>query len=136
MKKGITVIEDCYNASPDSMHAGLRVLYDYDTEGARVALLGTMLELGEYAKHAHIECGYEAGTASDMLVLYGAHAEDYKTGALRAGMDENRIYVFEDKREAAKTLCQSLRSGDVLFVKGSRSTRMEQIIALIFEGDF
>jgi UDP-N-acetylmuramoyl-tripeptide--D-alanyl-D-alanine ligase len=121
----VTVIEDCYNANPDSMRAALAVLNSFPRR--KVALLGDMLELGDYSAKAHRELGGEAAEAADIVVAVGSFSREVAFGAKEAGMAPDKIYTPE--REAAPELLKGLlRDGDVLLVKGSRGMRMEELI--------
>ena len=131
-KNGFTIIEDCYNASPDSVIAALDVLKNIETDGRRFSVLGGMRELGEYAKKGHIDCGAVSAGASDFLYVFGENAEYYMEGAKKAGMDKSRIRWFATKSELAKALLATARSGDVLLFKGSRAMKMEEVPKLIF----
>ena len=122
---GCTVIEDCYNANPDSMRAALRVLREY--KGRHVALLGDMLELGDFSKAEHRRIGEAAAASADLLVAVGAFAKDVAEGAQTGGM--KTVYTPE-RAEAAALLKTLLRPGDVLLVKGSRGMRMERALAM------
>lgn len=122
-----TVIEDCYNANPDSMRAALRVLGS--SRGRRIALLGDMLELGDFAAEAHRQIGAFAADHADLLVAVGSFAEDVAAGAARAGM---KTIDTPRREDAASHLKQMLRPGDVLLVKGSRGMRMEEILNDLF----
>lgn len=127
---GLTVIEDCYNASPDSIKASLQVLGDYKCN-RRIAVLGDMKELGDYSYTAHTTCGMEAARANvDVLLAYGPEAQGYIKGA------DGRIPCtlhFNDKEELANALCSMLKDGDAVLVKGSRAMKLEDVIAKIYE---
>lgn len=71
---GMTIIDDCYNAGPESMRAALRVLAGTPTEGRRIAVLGGMLELGDFAPELHAGVGREAAKTADLLLAYGRAA--------------------------------------------------------------
>lgn len=122
-----TVIEDCYNANPDSMRAALRVLGA--SRGRRIALLGDMLELGDYAAKAHREIGAFAADHAELLVAVGSFAAEVAAGAAEAGMTD----VWTPRREDAAALLKGLmQPDDVLLVKGSRGMRMEEILKDLF----
>ena len=126
-KNGVTVIEDCYNASPDSMKASLDVLSSIPCEGNRVAVLGDMLELGEISDGAHYEIGrLTAMSGADVLLCCGEKAEKLRDGALDAGM--KKVYYFTEKRALSHFLAQNLQSGDAVLVKASRGMRFEEIL--------
>lgn len=126
---GITVIEDCYNASPDSIKASLRVLHDLDCK-RRIAVLGDMKELGSYSRRAHLECGAAAAeNGIDVLLAYGPEAEAYIEGA-DGGIPET--LHFDDKRELALRLCAMLQEGDAILFKASRAMKLEEVIETVY----
>lgn len=125
---GMTVIEDCYNAGPESMRAALQVLRDTKATGRRIAVLGGMLELGDHAPQAHFEVGQLAAQTADAIFAYGAHSEQYIRGTEKSGIPAVQYPTHEALAEALKAYA---RPGDVLLVKGSRGMRMERILELI-----
>ncbi|MCX7615534.1 MAG: UDP-N-acetylmuramoyl-tripeptide--D-alanyl-D-alanine ligase [Clostridiales bacterium] len=131
-KNGFTIIEDCYNASPDSVIAALGVLKNIETDGRRFSILGGMRELGDYAKKGHIDCGAVSAGIADFLYVFGENAEFYVEGAKKAGMDKSHIRCFNTKNDLAEDLIQTARPGDVLLFKGSRAMKMEEVPKLIF----
>jgi len=130
---GITIIEDCYNASPESMIAALNVMENMSIkEGAkRIALLGDMRELGVNSNEYHVSVGKHVVNCSDMLFTLGNEAKNIAVGARAAGMEENNITVNLDCEAyyaTASELADVLRNGDVLLVKASRAVRAERVI--------
>ncbi|MBQ4600698.1 MAG: UDP-N-acetylmuramoyl-tripeptide--D-alanyl-D-alanine ligase [Oscillospiraceae bacterium] len=125
-KKGFTIIEDCYNAGPESMAAALQVLGNRG--GRRIAVLGDMLELGASSQAEHYRVGRIAAEKADMVFAYGANANRVASGALTGGMPEKDIGVFDDAMQLAASLRNVTRKGDVLLFKGSRGMRMELIL--------
>ena len=140
---GITVIEDCYNASPESMEAALRVLRTLSTEqrgGRAVAVLGDMKELGTYAPRLHKRVGRFLGELGiDMLITVGELASDIAAGAVIGGMSEEHILSFPDADDAhipaiANALRARLSENDTVLFKASRAMALERIVnALIKE---
>jgi murE/murF fusion protein len=132
-KGGLSILNDTYNANPASMRAGLATLGQQDG-GRRVAILGDMLELGPTSAAAHREVGcYAAGQGVDYLALVGSFADDTAAGARMAGMDSQRIRIFQEKQEVAAWIegllaAGQLQSGDWLLVKGSRGMRLEAVV--------
>lgn len=127
---GITVIEDCYNASPDSIKASLRVLRDQDCL-RRIAVLGDMKELGSYSRTAHLECGLAAAeNGIDVLLAYGPEARSYVDGA--EGKIPTALH-FDDKRELALRLCSMLQEGDAVLFKASRAMKLEEVIESVYD---
>ena len=130
---GIRIIEDCYNASPESMRASIDVLAALEGAGRRTALLGDMLELGENSPDYHRQVGaYAATHGVQLLFAYGDRAEELSAGAQAGGLAESCIYRQADKKDPqamANTLCRTLRAGDTLLVKASRGVAAEKVLA-------
>lgn len=123
-KDNFTIINDSYNANPDSMKAALEVLKNYS--GLRkIAVLGTMGELGDYAKEAHIEVGKFAKGKVDILLTTGEFKDCYKQG-----YEENTM-VFETKQELMEKLADLIKDDDAILIKASRSEKFEDIIKFI-----
>ncbi|WP_026886439.1 UDP-N-acetylmuramoyl-tripeptide--D-alanyl-D-alanine ligase [Clostridium beijerinckii] len=115
-----TIINDSYNANPDSMKAALEVLKNYS--GTRkIAVLGTMGELGDYAKEAHIQVGKFAKDKADILLTTGEFKEYYKEGFGEDAM------VFESKQELIQRLTDMIKVNDTILIKASRSAKFEEI---------
>lgn len=126
--RGMTVLDDSYNANPDSMQAALRALQCASVAGRRIAVLGYMGELGEHEEAEHIKLGErmkEYGV--DILVTVGDRAARIREGA--RDLAENRN--FPTHAEAAAYLLDSIEEGDCILVKGSRSARMERIVSAL-----
>ncbi len=122
---GVTVINDAYNANPDSMRAALDTLAELGrTGGGRTfAVLGDMLELGADGPHEHVRIGrHVAELGIDRLLVLGDYADDLAEGA--AGVDVRRP---GDKAAAVADLRASLRPGDVVLVKASRGLALNTV---------
>lgn len=128
---GITVIEDCYNASPDSQKAGLNSLCKI-AKGRKIAVLGDMLELGDYSETAHRTVGeYVAECSVDLLYTYGEESEYMADSAKKSGLQS--VFTFTDKTELTNTLLSEIKTGDTLLFKASRGMKLEEIIEKIYE---
>ena len=125
-RDGLYIIEDCYNAGPESTRAALSVLAR--RPGRRIAVLGGMLELGDYAPQAHYDIGREAAKCAELLFAYGAHCDDTVRGAQSMAYAKS----FPSHKELVEALKKELRPGDSLLVKGSRGMRMERVLQLLF----
>jgi UDP-N-acetylmuramoyl-tripeptide--D-alanyl-D-alanine ligase len=124
-----TIINDAYNANPDSTCAALQSLEEIAGDRRKVAVLGDMLELGGGAEEGHRRAGAAAvrhGTA--LLVTVGELSRETAEGARQAGGVRDGIIPCGNKDEAVQVLRRELRPGDVVLVKGSRGMRMEEII--------
>ena len=127
---GITFIEDCYNASPDSMQAALAVLADLHAS-RRVAVLGDMLELGDYAEQAHIAIGAGAcENGVNILLTFGELAKLSAQKAKELGV--GTVLAFNSKKELAGALCTILSPGDAVLFKASRGMGLEDIIEMVY----
>ncbi|NLY42439.1 MAG: UDP-N-acetylmuramoyl-tripeptide--D-alanyl-D-alanine ligase [Clostridiaceae bacterium] len=126
--KGIKVINDCYNASPESMKAALSVLMQIQSRGRKIAILGDMLEMGHWAGQAHRKVGEEVQKCGiDYLFTVGYNGKDIAKGAIDAGMPVHKVFSFDSNDEAIQKIDEFLKQGDVVLVKASRGMRMESI---------
>ncbi|MBE6925774.1 MAG: UDP-N-acetylmuramoyl-tripeptide--D-alanyl-D-alanine ligase [Ruminococcaceae bacterium] len=123
--KDFTIINDSYNAGPESMAAALNVLGS--KEGRRIAVLGDMLELGVNAQAEHYKIGRIAAEKADLLFAYGPAGERMLNGAVTGGM-VGKARAFTDRERLVQALKLAARPGDVLLFKGSRGMRMELIL--------
>ena len=135
----ITVIDDCYNASPESMRAALDVLSAVaSSRGQRAAaLLGDMLELGEYSHLMHDQVGqYAAQTKISHLFCYGMMADVVAEAAIKHGIRAENVFVCLDTGTPdvmADMIASALQPGDVLLVKASRGVAAENVIECLKE---
>ena len=127
---GVTVIDDAYNAGPDSMAAALDALAELP--GRHIAVLGRMAELGELEEQAHAAVGRRAAGVLDVLVAVGEGTAALVDGALAAGMPAAHIVHVADAESALARFRRGpgglLRDGDVVLVKASRSEALERVV--------
>ncbi|MFN2477262.1 MAG: UDP-N-acetylmuramoyl-tripeptide--D-alanyl-D-alanine ligase [Chthoniobacterales bacterium] len=124
---GVQVLDDSYNANPDSVKAALRTLVELETEGRRVAVLGAMGELGSESARSHREVGEAAAAFRiDQLITVGDLGAEIAAAARAAGL-ENVLNVATTS-EAAEFLAANVAAGDLVLVKGSRAARMERVL--------
>jgi len=123
---GIHLINDCYNAAPESMEAALKVLSDYKASGKKIAVLGSMLELGTDTEARHEEVGTLAASTADILLTYGPSAAALLKGATSAGM--KHAEAFTDKEALTAKLKTLAEKNDVLLFKGSRAMALEEVV--------
>lgn len=129
-ENGVTVIDDSYNSSPDAAKGSLGVLKSF-RDGKRVAVLADMLELGDYSAEAHFDVGvFAANSEVDLLVSVGEYAETVAEGARSVRPDMN-CRACKNNRQACETLKSSLKPGDAVLVKGSRSMHTEEIVSFL-----
>lgn len=131
-KNGIRVIDDTYNASPDSMKAALDVLVS--SRGVRkIAILGDMFELGDQERGFHEEVGRYAGKCRlDLLIAVGERAKAIAAGGEVLLGKENTLH-YTTKELLIKDIGSIISSGDVVLIKGSRGMEMDQIVKKIME---
>ncbi|MDQ3699765.1 MAG: UDP-N-acetylmuramoyl-tripeptide--D-alanyl-D-alanine ligase [Chloroflexota bacterium] len=130
---GVTLLDDAYNASPDSTKAALDVLGSL--AGRRIALLGDMLELGAYASPAHREVGEHVPGRADVLVTVGAMGREIARAARTAGAPAAGVHECDSTAEAISLLPGILRRGDTLLVKGSHSMHLEVVVQALSHAD-
>ena len=122
---GITIINDCYNASPDSIKAALGVLADTD-KNRKVAILGDVLEMGDFAKDAHYNLGKvvkESGV--DLLITAGENMKYLAQGAKDNGVEN--IVSFDKTLEVCNYVKDEIKSGDAVLIKASRGMHFEEV---------
>ena len=128
----LTVVEDCYNASPDSMRAAMNTLGALDCRGKRIAVLSDMLELGALEEQAHLDVGtLIAGLGIDRLLCAGPLSRRYAEGAQAGGMGNARY--FPDQEELWQYLKEILAPGDVVWFKASRGMHLEDLIQKVYK---
>lgn len=128
----ITVIEDCYNASPDSMRAAISTLASHFGSGRKIAVLADMLELGSDSARMHEEIGqFVAQQHIDVLITFGSQAKLFAKGA---GQNSNLTTLkFDTKEEIATYLATFLQSGDTLLFKGSNGMKLGDVIEQLYK---
>jgi UDP-N-acetylmuramoyl-tripeptide--D-alanyl-D-alanine ligase len=129
LRDGITLIDDSYNSSPSALRRALEVMARETRASGRVAVLGEMLELGEHATGLHESCG-RAAAASGLRLLVtvgGTPAQAMAAAAVTAGMAPDAVRYCASSAEAAPAVTATLRSGDLVLVKGSRGTRCDLV---------
>ena len=131
---GVTILNDAYNANPNSTKAALETLLALTHRGRRVAVVGDMLELGAHSDSYHDEIGQAIGqTKLDLLVCVGKNARRIAASAKATGMDAPRIVTYPDAAAAARGFVRRVRTGDLVLLKGSRSIGLEAVAKAITE---
>ena len=125
--RGIQILDDTYNANPDSMGAALRTLATMPAAGRRIAVLGRMGELGTESERGHRLVGEIAAREHiDCVVCVGQEAEWIAEAAYDGGVE--KVVRAASAEEATKALRELARPGDIVLIKGSRSAKMERIV--------
>lgn len=128
-KNGALILDDTYNASPESMLAALNLLNDL--VGRKVAVLGDMLELGQYEQRGHEMVGIRAAEVVDELVTLGERGKIIAEAALEAGLPIDKITALDEVEQAIQYLQPNLNSNDIVLVKGSNLMRMDRIVSAL-----
>lgn len=128
---GIISIEDCYNASPDSMKAAISTISNTKSN-KKFAVFSDMLELGDYSKKAHYEVGeLVAKSKIDYLLCTGSDAKYIVDGAKDNGFEN--VFMFSTKEELSNKLFELIKSGDAVIFKASRGMKLEEVITSIYK---
>jgi UDP-N-acetylmuramoyl-tripeptide--D-alanyl-D-alanine ligase len=128
---GALLLDDTYNAAPTSVIAALNLLDDLD--GRKIAVLGDMLELGEFEERGHRMVGARAAQVVDLLITVGERAKWIATEARTARLGESQVVVLETSDDVIEYLGDKVGEGDVVLVKGSRGMRLDQIVTALEE---
>ena len=126
-KEGLTIINDCYNASPDSMRSSLDVLSAYKN-CRKVAILGDMYELGDESERAHFEVGEYAKDKVDILIVIGRYIKNFKDG-----FNNDNIIMYNTKEECIKELKNIVKLDDVVLIKASIGVKLEDVVKKLEE---
>jgi UDP-N-acetylmuramoyl-tripeptide--D-alanyl-D-alanine ligase len=128
-RSGVLILNDAYNANPNSMRAAFEAMMDMPVKGRRIAVLGGMRELGDSSAEAHEKVGAEvANSGVDVVIVVGEEALRIAEGARKASRPPSRIEVFSAPKEASDFLRNNMRPGDVVLVKASRGVALERVL--------
>jgi UDP-N-acetylmuramoyl-tripeptide--D-alanyl-D-alanine ligase len=125
-KTGALILDDTYNASPESMLAALNLLDELD--GHKIAVLGDMLELGQYERQGHEMVGLRSAQVADTLLTLGPRGHMIAEAARRSGMRRSSIFEFEELDQIVNWLNENLSKNDSVLIKGSHGLRMDRIV--------
>jgi UDP-N-acetylmuramoyl-tripeptide--D-alanyl-D-alanine ligase len=128
-KTGALILDDTYNASPESMLAALNLLDELD--GRKIAVLGDMLELGQYERQGHEMVGLRAAQVADTLLTLGNRAHIIAKAARRSGMRKTSVLEFDELDSIVEWLNENLSKNDSVLIKGSHGLRMDRIVNIL-----
>ncbi|MCK6582714.1 MAG: UDP-N-acetylmuramoyl-tripeptide--D-alanyl-D-alanine ligase [Anaerolineales bacterium] len=126
---GALILDDTYNAAPESMLAALNLLDELD--GRKIAVLGDMLELGPYERQGHEMVGMRAAQVAKILITLGTRGHVIADAARRAGMKPASILEYEEIAPIVDWLTKNLSANDAVLIKGSHGLRMDRITAAL-----
>ena len=122
------MIDDTYNASPDSMKASINVLDELESEGKKIAVLGDMFELGENSEQLHYDIGKHLATKKiDELVVVGELSQQY-VKAVQESDSQIKCYSFKDNGEVALYLMSVMNPEDIALIKASNGMKLKEIV--------
>lgn len=121
------ILDDSYNASPKSVFAALETLSKIPAQ-RRIAILGDMLEIGEFSMEAHAKVGEVAAKSADMIFAVGERAKFIAEGARNAGMEKKNVMEFDSEEEAAPEVQKIVRKGDIVLVKASHAMQLDKLV--------
>lgn len=128
-KSGATIINDTYNSNPLGAMAALSVLSKVGKGKKTVAVLGDMLELGDYEKEGHEEVGtWAAKNGVDLLFCIGNMAEFLREGAIKGGMKNDKIFVYKRGKDAIPDIVKLLDKNVVVLFKASRRLKFDELV--------
>ena len=125
--KNTFVIDDSYNASPLSVREALEILKSLEAK-RKIAVLGDMLELGEFSIEEHQKIGKIAGQVADVLVAVGPRAKFLAQAAEKEGLPKNKIFVFETANDACEKIDDLIKEGDLILIKASRGIGLDKVV--------
>ncbi|MCS7298625.1 MAG: UDP-N-acetylmuramoyl-tripeptide--D-alanyl-D-alanine ligase [Spirochaetia bacterium] len=127
-----TVIDDSYNANPDSMMMALDLLDSAKSKGKKIAVLGDMLELGEHSQKLHLQVAdHILNKNIDYILCYGENFSLVHDYLIEKGMDKNNVISTSSINEIADILGYLVKEGDIVLVKGSRGMRLNEIASFL-----
>ena len=125
-KAGFRIINDAYNASPQSMIASVDVLSNMDVEGKKICVLGDMFELGNIEKSGHDEVGeFVASKNIDYLICIGQISKYIYDSAIKAGMSEDKVLHFANTNDAKEKILEIVKEKDTVLLKASNSMKFQ-----------
>jgi len=130
--RGVTIIDDSYNASYDSVKTSVELLGKSDNR--KIVILGDMLELGEYSEEIHKKVGQVvANNNIDLLITVGSLSKFIKEEALKNNFNKENVYSFDEQSETYELLNKLLKKDDIVLVKGSNGIHLTEVVNKIME---
>lgn len=131
--KNTLIIDDTYNSSPKALENGLETLREINGKYRKIVVLSDMKELGDRSAEEHRRVGRIIPSSANVLITYGLEAKNFALGAMDAGMNEGYILECDKQEDVIKELKHIIRPGDIIYVKGSQSMRMEKVVKAILD---
>lgn len=131
--KGSVIIDDTYNASPAAVEQALLTMKEIKHAKRKIAVLGDMLELGRFSAREHERIGELVPSCVDVLFTLGIRSQKIAELALQHGLDEAKIFQYDDVARAGRELQAMLAPGDVVLVKASQGIRAERVVEEVMQ---
>ncbi len=131
--KDSVLIDDTYNSSPVAAESALQTLGELKYAKRKIAVLGDMLELGNYSIEQHRRIGSLVPGRADILITLGVRSYETAAAALEAGLSEKCIFQYDDVDRAGRELQNMLQPGDAVLVKGSQAVRAERVVEEVMQ---
>ena len=125
--KQTQIVDESYNSSPIALEMALKSMKEAK-DVRKVAVLGDMTELGEYTQKAHELIGEIIPVCIDVLITVGLRAKFIAQRAIKKGMDEKNVFMFDEPKEAGFKLQEIMKKGDLVLIKGSRVVGLDKIV--------
>ncbi len=126
--KGTLIIDDTYNSSPVAVEAALTSLSEIRGAKRKIAIIGDMLELGQFSSRAHEKVGEQVPKCADVLFTVGVRARKIAETAVEFGMHEKNVFQHDDIARAGRELQAFIKPGDVILIKASQGIRAEKLV--------
>ena len=131
--RGVTIIDDTYNANYDSMSSSISLLGKVNDK-RKIVVLGDMLELGDYSDDLHTKLGdVVVGSNVDVLITIGEYSLNIEKRAIELGMDSNNCYHFSKENECYDLVCDMLDGNDIVLLKGSHGIHLDRVVNKIMD---
>lgn len=129
------IIDDSYNSSPLAAAHGVKTVGDLKIIGRKIFIIGDMMELGTFTKEEHLKLGKQIAKYAHILITVGLRSRDVAESAMDNGLGEGWVLQCDDAYQAGREVQQLLRSGDLVYIKGSQSMRLERATMMILDED-
>ena len=129
------IIDDTYNSSPKAVENGLATLREINPKYRRIIVLGDMKELGDKSTEEHYRIGRLVPASGNVLITLGEQAKNIGQGARDAGMREGWVLACESLDEVISEIHNIMGAGDIIYIKGSQSMRMEKIVKVLLSDE-
>ncbi len=128
----VVVVDDTYNANPDSVTAALDTFREIDVKGRKIFVMGEMLELGEKTRVFHREAGaYAVKSGISLMLTVGGIAAEAGLSAIKSGLKKENVHIFDTNKSAGEFLACIVKEGDAVLLKGSRKSKVEEVFGYL-----